>query len=307
MLTDNLAVDIRQLQQFLVVVESGSLGRAAKKLNISEPALSKTIRRMEERLQVALLDRSRRGVAPTEFGRTLAARARFLTTEWQSTLQELGELRGNMGGVSRAGTTFSYAAAEMARATSLLHQQIPGARAIVRQSISSEIIESILDGSLDFGIITYEGDLIEPDILTESAGDNPIVVAARRTHPLATRENLHPADLADWPWIVPRSRELLREKLETLFTRHGLGRPRVAVETSGVLFALSYMGQTDTLAYIPRRVIEYVGRLDDFCILPVEDFRWSPKTLLLRRRGSSLSRTAQTHLKLLRETLVAPE
>ena len=67
MLTDNLAIDIRQLQHFLTIIDCGSLGRASKKLNISEPALSKSIRRMEERLQVLLLDRSRRGVVPTVY------------------------------------------------------------------------------------------------------------------------------------------------------------------------------------------------------------------------------------------------
>src|SRR6185312_3093424 len=74
MITDNLAIDIRQLHQFLTIVECGSLGRAAGQLKISEPGLSKSVRRLEDRLEVPLFDRSRRGVALTPYGRVFAER-----------------------------------------------------------------------------------------------------------------------------------------------------------------------------------------------------------------------------------------
>lgn len=304
MISDNLAIDIRQLQQFLTILECGSLGRAARRLNISEPALSKSIKRMEGRLQVPLLDRSRRGVAPTAYGRALAVRAEFLTSEWRSTLGELGELRGSTGGISRAGTTSSYAGSEIVRATGRLHEMLPGVRAMVRQDHSSELIQAVLDGALDFAIVTYDGELFEPDIVKERVGDNPVVVTARVSHPLARKNALSAADIAREPWIVPRRDDVFRNRLETLFTRHNLDKPVVLAESSGILFTLSYLRAHDALAYMPHRVILSAGGQRDFAILPVKGFDWRPQTLIVRRRGSTLSPAVRTHIKLLKEAVV---
>jgi LysR family transcriptional regulator of abg operon len=69
-------LELRQIHHFLAVVRHRNLGRAAEELNISQPALSKSIRRLEQLLQVKLVERHPRGVEPTDFGRATFCRAR---------------------------------------------------------------------------------------------------------------------------------------------------------------------------------------------------------------------------------------
>jgi DNA-binding transcriptional LysR family regulator len=183
---------------------------------------------------------------------------------------------------------------------------MPHVRAIIRQSHSSELIQAVLDGALDFAIITYDGELLEPDIVKESIGENRVVVAARGDHPLAGRGPLTPMDVASQPWIVPPRHDLFRNKLETLFTRHGLDRPIIRAESSGVLFTLSYIRAHDALAYIPHRVMLLSGG-DGLTALSVPDFEWRPQSLLISRRGSSLSPAVRAHIKFLKEACCARE
>ena len=87
-------MDLHRLHHFLAVVEHGSIGRAAATLNLSQPALSNSIRRLEDNLEARLFDRGPHGVTPTVFGESLAERVRLIFHEVRNAEQELAALRG---------------------------------------------------------------------------------------------------------------------------------------------------------------------------------------------------------------------
>ena len=98
-------MDERQIERFVDVVRSGSLSRTARRLNISQPALSKSLRQLEERLATRLLHRTPRGVRATKFGDVFYRRALTIAAELRRAREELENLRGSTFGEVALGVT----------------------------------------------------------------------------------------------------------------------------------------------------------------------------------------------------------
>src|ERR1700682_705042 len=104
-----MTFDPRQLKAFLAIVETGSLGRAAECLHLSQPALSRIVKRLETMLQVQLFERHLTGMALTRFGEALLAYATHLSTEASLALEEINALRVIGRGTIRVGAVASAA------------------------------------------------------------------------------------------------------------------------------------------------------------------------------------------------------
>ena len=102
-----MTYDIRQLNAFLAVVQHGSLGRAAQRLNITQPALSRTIRRLEEQIGAPLFERYATGMMLTNFGQALLPHATLLQREAEQAAEEINALRGLSRGTIRVGAVAS--------------------------------------------------------------------------------------------------------------------------------------------------------------------------------------------------------
>ena len=91
-------MDQRQIERFVDVVQSGNLTRTSRRLNISQPALSKSLRLLEDHLGAKLLERGPRGVRATPSGHLFYSRARFISSEFRRAREELDELKGSAVG-----------------------------------------------------------------------------------------------------------------------------------------------------------------------------------------------------------------
>src|SRR3954449_4989066 len=94
----NGGMDQRQIERFVDVVESGSLTRTSRRLNISQPALSKSLRLLEEQLGTKLLERGPRGVRVTKSGGIFCQRARTITAEFRRAREDLEDMKGSTAG-----------------------------------------------------------------------------------------------------------------------------------------------------------------------------------------------------------------
>ena len=94
----DIPIKFRHLNTFIEVARQKSVGRAAEVLHVSQPALTRSITKLEQVLQAPLLERSARGVTLTEFGRAVADHARVIEAELRNTLNDVEALRGNAAG-----------------------------------------------------------------------------------------------------------------------------------------------------------------------------------------------------------------
>ncbi|HEX6357381.1 LysR family transcriptional regulator [Actinophytocola sp.] len=194
-------VDTRLLRYFAVVAEEGNLTRAARRLFVSQPALTKQVRQLESQLGVRLFTRSREGMALTEPGETLAARVPALLASWDGVLRETRNSAARAARVLRVGFIASAANEATPEIIAAFTRRRPGWRVEMRQTSWANPTAGLPDGEVDAALLRLpfpgQETLRVTVLLTE-----PRWVALPDGHPLATRAEIPFAALWDEPFVA---------------------------------------------------------------------------------------------------------
>jgi len=248
---------IWRLKHFLAVAEIGSVQSAARGLNISQPALSKSLRLLEEHLQTALFDRSARGVVLTAMGQVFYRRARGIQAEWDSSLIELSATRDGAQGELRIGVGPTYAVVFMRRVLSALAREFPNLRVSVRTGVGALLIPALQAGEISLyagGLGTFEqgpGEGLEELFLYHQSN---FIVASNQS-PLSGLDNVAVEDLAKLPWVLLSYDTIALEQIYRLFRSRGLAPPRTTVSTESLSLALDLVRHNGFLTSLPQPLV----------------------------------------------------
>lgn len=146
-------MDVRQLRNFVAIVDSGSVSKAADRLHIAQPSLSAQLRGLEEELQTQLLLRSAQGVTPTEAGKALYRHARVVMRQMEQIRQEVREGGGSESGPVAVGFPTTIAAILAVPLFTRVREQYPGIRLQIFESMSGYIGELLANGRLDLAML----------------------------------------------------------------------------------------------------------------------------------------------------------
>ncbi|WP_376093675.1 LysR family transcriptional regulator [Roseomonas sp. CCTCC AB2023176] len=294
-------LEIRSLAHFLAVLDERSLGRAARRVNLSQPALSKSIRQLEASLGVQLFERAVGGMTPTRHGAALADRARLIVEEARTAQEEMERLSDVWKGTVTVGAGPSIAASVLAQAVADLRTLRPGLRITVLEGMLEHHLPSLLNGSTDF-VVGTAGDPVPKAIVAESLFRDTVAVVARAGHALAG-PGVVPLDrLAAFPFVLPRAPEVLRDGLERRFAQAGVAFPQHVIDTNSLPFMKALVAAGDALAYLPRLAITAEERAGLLVPLSVPEATWHREVHLLRRARGTLSPSARALLQALRTT-----
>ncbi|MFF2964799.1 LysR family transcriptional regulator [Streptomyces sp. NPDC057963] len=194
-------VDTRLLRYFAAVAEEGSLTRAAERLYVSQPALTRQIKQLETQLGVPLFTRSRAGMALTEPGRALVARVPALLAEWDRALRETKSTAGRAARVLRVGFVASAANESTQQIIAMFARRRPGWRVDMRQAAWSNPTAGLADGDVDAALLRlpFPGqDILRVEVLFTE----PRWVALPTAHPFATRDRIPFRDLWEEPFVA---------------------------------------------------------------------------------------------------------
>jgi len=299
-----MAFDQRQLRAFLAIVKTGSLGRAIEEINLSQPALSRLIQDMENRLGARLFDRVSTGMILTDFGRELVPHARHLLFGMSQAVEALDALRGLQRGTVRVGAVATVTRSIMPVAVDGLLAGWPG--------LNVSLIEAMEDTLLT-ALENYEIDLMiagavppRPGIMAiaECALDNSYRVFCSSSHPILQKKNPSFADVLQEGWIMfpPGTEE--REFFDVAVRRSGLGRPRIAVETESSSTVISFIDRTRLLGWLSHPLFAGAERAERVTALKVPELVRRQRFFVYRRSPGELPRAATQLLKEL--PLVAP-
>lgn len=283
----------RQLSHFLAVVEHGSIGRAAKALNITEPALSKTIRGLEDLLQVPLFNRLPRGLELTMFGKSLASHARVVGAELRRAVVDLRELRGAEAGQVHVGAGPSFAIGLLPRVVAALLETRPHIRVSVIEGYAETLVPMVLHGEIDFAVVTIDAMSPDAEICQERLATDEVVIVARASHPLASRGAVDFADLIDQRWILPRRSDMLRARLEVMFGEAALPPPVTVVDYASAGFACRMLLEADVVSFLPRRLLQEEFDRGSLVELMPERGCWTREIGILSRRRTQPSPAAR--------------
>ncbi|MCM2416902.1 LysR family transcriptional regulator [Streptomyces sp. RKAG293] len=194
-------VDTRLLRYFVAVAEEGNLTRAAERLFVSQPALTKQIRHLEAQLGVPLFTRSRAGMALTEPGRALAERVPALLADWDQVLRETKGAAGRAARVLRIGFMASAANEATQHIIAAFTHRRPGWRVEMRQASWSNPSAGLTGGDVDVALLRlpFPG---QDALRVESLFTEPRWVALPAAHPFATRDLIPFPDLWDEPFVA---------------------------------------------------------------------------------------------------------
>jgi LysR family transcriptional regulator of gallate degradation len=249
-------VTMTQLRALIAVESTGSYAMAAQQISLSQPAVHRAVRDLQQFLGATLLVRAGRAVRPTDVASRFVRFARLMMAELRTGLDEVEALDAGDGGRIQLGTL------PMARAVFLpeLLQQFttahPAASVRVMEAPYDELLNDLRQGDIDLFI---GGALRDPtptnDIVQEELFEDEPVIVGNARHPLRYKKGLSLADLLHFPWIIPSSGVPMRTNWERMFRSQGLEPPTVRIECGSMLIARGLMFNGDWLTLMSREQV----------------------------------------------------
>jgi DNA-binding transcriptional LysR family regulator len=194
-------VELRHLRYFVSVAQELHFRRAAEKLHIVQPALSKQISALEKELGVRLLDRDRRRVTLTEAGRVFLEEALEVLAQADGAVARARAVsRGEVGRLD-IGFIQPALAELLPRTLRVFRQHHPAVRLTIGETTSRTAIERIVGRSMHFAFTRLPTES-RPDLCTEVVSEEPVLLTVPKGHPLAARESVAIADLAEEDFVL---------------------------------------------------------------------------------------------------------
>jgi DNA-binding transcriptional LysR family regulator len=289
-------VNSSALAYFLAAYRHRSIGKACRELGLSQPALSKTIRRLEDELRVPLFQRTPVGIEPTSYGDMLARRAMIVQNEIGRAVSEIETLRSHMGGEARIGVGPALAASLVSQALASFLKARPQMVVHLQEGLYESLSDAVVTGRYDFAVTTRPSAPIAADLTATLLFKDRFVFAAGAQHPLARRKPVKPSDLIAYPWVLPPRGGLLWPRIVDVFERIGLRAPEPQVETnsSGCMIALLRAGAFISL--VPAHLVDHDVRRREIVVFAVSKLDFSRDVIVLRRTESVLSPGAEAFL-----------
>ena len=292
-------MDLRQLRYLVALAEEGSFTRAAEIEHIAQPAVSQQIRRLEDEVGVALVERTTRRVSLTEAGELLVVRARRIMGEIEAAEIELQALRGMDSGHVTIGAMHTMGPVDVSLALALFAERHPNVQLTVREHSSEEMASMLRADELDLAFLSVTERVESHGLGLHQLVSEELVVLLPLEHRLARRKQVRMADLADEPFISFREGARLRELLMAA-GRSANFEPRVTLESNESQRVRRLVSRGLGVAILPRSDAEDPGA--EVAVAELIEPSLSRDITLAWREGRRLSPAAAEFLELARET-----
>jgi len=260
---------LQHLHLLLTLAQTGSLRASAQALNVTQPALTKALKQLEEEFGTALVVRTPKGVHLAPAGELLAARAATVVREIDRAREEVAWHTQHTHATVTVGV--SPAAALMLAPTAVARFQArwPQVRVRLVDALYPTALRQLRAGGLDLALGPLPATGLGPDLQARALVDSPEVIAARAGHPLARSRAL--ADLRDAHWVLTGPALGPGDPAHLAFEQHGLPAPRITLECESFSTLLAVLPQMDAVALMPRRFFDSHGPRTGLVALPIAD------------------------------------
>jgi LysR family transcriptional regulator, pca operon transcriptional activator len=255
----NLMIDarvkFRHLQTFVEVARQKSVVKAAELLHVSQPAVTKTIRDLEEVMGVAVVEREGRGIRITRYGEVFLRHAGAALTALRQGLDSVSQERTGDARPIRLGALPTVSARIMPGAMALFLKEDTGARVKIVTGENAVLLEQLRVGDLDLMV----GRLAASDKMTglsfEHLYSEPVVFAVRAKHPLLSGKQSIFAHLGDYPILMPTRASIIRPFVERFLIANGIGSLPNQIETVSDSFGRAFVRSSDAIWIISAGVV----------------------------------------------------
>ena len=241
----------RRLLHFLAVFEDGNIAHAAERIGISQPALSMSLRQLEEEIGAELFQRLARGVAPTEAGEVLYRYASTLRQGARLAGEEIAAIKAGMLSRLRLGAGIAWTTTILPDVLIKIQAQFPGMAIDMVTGVGDQLARLFLTGDIDVFLAAGSmTGLEEMDIETAFIANLPMRAVAHRDHPLATQKTVSAADLNAWSWAGFYEDQSFFHPSQHYMALRGLPAPKIAMRTNSAAALTKLVGASDMVTVL---------------------------------------------------------
>lgn len=294
-----LSMDTTLLRAFLATAEAGSMSRAARQLELSQPSLTAQIQRLEQQLGTPLFQRHGRGVTLTEAGKLLVPRARRILDDVRDTQEAIrreGLEQAERLSIGAIPTVAPYVLPAALQRMRVHHPTVP---IELREDYSAVLARMLLAGALDVVIaaLPYQFDHLE----TEPLGSDTLVVAVPATHPSARAGRITLAQLRKAPAITLDPVHCLGEQVAEFCASRAVS-PAVACHSAQLATVLELVGAGVGVSIVPT-MAAVRHNTPQCAYVPLADQPLQREIVAVWRRGAVRSRAARAFVECAREVV----
>lgn len=275
---------IDRLRAFFTVVAEGSVNRAAVRLRITQPALSRQMKALEHEVGGKLLERGTSGVTPTDLGHALMQRMRPVLAGYETALAEVRRRAGGTRSELRVGYLISAAQSVLTPALTALRRTHPDLKLKLHDMSPKEQMNALRAGELDVAITGQEGAVDAREFHSRKLCSLGVCVALAVTDPLARRTSIAVKELRKRDFIGVDEDEMPgRNRWMATLCRPAGFKPRIATVTDGITHVLSLVASESAVTLLPEyfRTFAHPGVV----FVPVSDATTRWDFIVLWQRG----------------------
>lgn len=282
---------LSQLRDVLAVAETGSLRAAGRHLGIAQPAITRSIREIEQELGATLFERHAKGVRLTEIGAAFVARAHAVQAEIVRAKDEVAQLKGRLTGRVSVAMSTASSMALLPKAMAEFRKRYPDAMLKLVETFFAPVERELLDGRTDFYVGPFETGSTANSFIVETLFENERRVVARRDHPLARATSF--TDLAEARWLLPTTVQRSTEgHFEESLAGFGLHDPQIVLQSRSALITILSIANSDLLTVVPQQWLDSPITASLIKALDLPPFRAAP-VCIVRRADMPLTPMAE--------------
>ncbi|MDB5926360.1 MAG: LysR family transcriptional regulator [Betaproteobacteria bacterium] len=294
-----MSLGLRDIEYFVAVAEHGNLRRAAEALGLSQPALSKSLRRMEESMHTKLVRKIPKGIELTAVGSAFLGHVRRIRLCLEDVEHEVTDLTQGRAGHLRLGCGPDMIELFVQSACTRLLDSAPKVTLSVTMAQNDTLFPAVRNGEYDL-ILSGLPSAAYPDLVHEQLLDDPFVVYAAATHPLVRRKRITLADLVGQEWVLSMPSALSTSRWAQTFASSGLQAPKVTTTTNSHALMLHMVASSERLGFMPRWYVRRGGSKVRLAELPITHPDWSRLGGISYRKDAYLSPAALRFIELVK-------
>lgn len=280
-------IKFRHLQTFIEVARQKSVGRAAEVLSVTQPAVTRTIRELEDHLGAALFEKEGRGIRISPFGEVFLKHAGESIAAVRRGVDSIAQAKRSMGPPLRIGALPTASASLMPEAVAEFLKAGTGSRATIVTGENRWLLDALRIGELDLVV----GRLAAPERMTglhfEPLYTEEVAFVVRSGHPLTRRGHFPLEEIAGYTVLMPTHGAVIRPFVDRLLLTNGIGELTNVVETVSDSFGRAFIERSDAIWIISRGVVASEIRAGRFATLDVDTAETRGAVGLTTRAGES--------------------
>jgi DNA-binding transcriptional LysR family regulator len=297
---------LHDLHVLMAVVQAGSMSKAAALLNTGQPAISRSIADLERALGVRLLDRSRQGITPTEYGRALLDGGTVVFDDLRQAVKNVASLADPSAGEVRVGCNPFLAATFVSAVVDRLSIRYP--RVVFR--LVTAYVETqyreLTERNVDLLIARRFDTIADERLHYEFLFDDIYSVVVGAQNPLAHRRRIELSDLVNEQWALPPPESGLGSVVMKAFRASGLNYPRTTVIGEPAELRMSLLATGRFISVFPNSVYRFSGWRPKLQVLPIKQSLGHVPVGIVLLKNRTISPLAQLFIKSCRELATQP-